>query len=315
MTDERLNEEANAVLEKAREEAVQCGNDRISVVHIFAAILKSGLNTAVRALFNVGIDLRRVAEEVERLQQRIPMTTDNSQEPVVTDGYKNVVESAVRHAGICGHTWVGPEHLLVGLTYKDDNPLFAVFANFGLTPDVVRHTATITLSFESNVLYAPTLPTLQRENHVELWQGLSPSDAYKESESRNAGMGLVVRTATDYIWVDPPTRAVIERNSRAMLLVIGQRRDSGRRFWCVSAEYDSPPWPSRTEYPSQDEYLRRMIEKAREMNDSTLQELRSRRVTPAQVSDAEKRSERERDVSRRPTVSERDLYTQPKRRR
>jgi len=92
---------------------------------------------AAQVLANLGVDLRRVRSEIEK----IVGTGDNVMllgEIPFTPRAKKVLEYAVEEAQHMGHSYVGTEHLLLGLIREEEGVAARVLENLGLRLDVVR---------------------------------------------------------------------------------------------------------------------------------------------------------------------------------
>ncbi|MDE2489301.1 MAG: ATP-dependent Clp protease ATP-binding subunit, partial [Elusimicrobia bacterium] len=121
----------------AQEEAKRLNHDYVGTEHILLGLIALGEGVAAQVLANLGVDLRRVRSEIEK----IVGTGDNVMllgEIPFTPRAKKVLEYAVEEAQHMGHSYVGTEHLLLGLIREEEGVAARVLENLGLRLDVVR---------------------------------------------------------------------------------------------------------------------------------------------------------------------------------
>ena len=133
----RFTERAQRVILIAQEEAKRLNHDYVGTEHILLGLIALGEGVAAQVLSNLGVDLRRVRSEIEK----IVGTGDNVMllgEIPFTPRAKKVLEYAVEEAQHMGHSYVGTEHLLLGLIREEEGVAARVLENLGLRLDVVR---------------------------------------------------------------------------------------------------------------------------------------------------------------------------------
>src|SRR5882724_6294899 len=133
----RFTERAQRVILIAQEEAKRLNHDYVGTEHILLGLIALGEGVAAQVLANLGVDLRRVRSEVEK----IVGTGDNVMllgEIPFTPRAKKVLEYAVEEAQNMGHSHVGTEHLLLGLIREEEGVAARVLENLGVRLDVVR---------------------------------------------------------------------------------------------------------------------------------------------------------------------------------
>ena len=133
----RFTERAQRVILIAQEEAKRLNHDYVGTEHILLGLIALGEGVAAQVLANLGVDLRRVRSEIEK----IVGTGDNVMllgEIPFTPRAKKVLEYAVEEAQHMGHSYVGTEHLLLGLIREEEGGAARVLENLGLRLDVVR---------------------------------------------------------------------------------------------------------------------------------------------------------------------------------
>ncbi|MBI4678601.1 MAG: ATP-dependent Clp protease ATP-binding subunit [Elusimicrobia bacterium] len=133
----RFTERAQRVILIAQEEAKRLNHDYVGTEHILLGLIALGEGVAAQVLANLGVDLRRVRAEIEK----IVGTGDNVMllgEIPFTPRAKKVLEYAVEEAQHMGHSYVGTEHLLLGLIREEEGVAARVLENLGLKLEVVR---------------------------------------------------------------------------------------------------------------------------------------------------------------------------------
>src|SRR3982750_335997 len=133
----RFTERAQRVILIAQEEAKRLNHDYVGTEHILLGLIALGEGVAAQVLANLGVDLRRVRSEIEK----IVGTGDNVMllgEIPFTPRAKKVLEYAVEEAQHMGHSYVGTEHLLLGMIREEEGVAARVLENLGLRLDVVR---------------------------------------------------------------------------------------------------------------------------------------------------------------------------------
>jgi ATP-dependent Clp protease ATP-binding subunit ClpC len=133
----RFTERAQRVILIAQEEAKRLNHDYVGTEHLLLGLIALGEGVAAQVLANLGVDLRRVRSEIEK----IVGTGDNVMllgEIPFTPRAKKVLELAVEEAQNMGHNYVGTEHLLLGLIREEEGVAARVLENIGVRLDVVR---------------------------------------------------------------------------------------------------------------------------------------------------------------------------------
>ncbi len=104
----RFTERAQQVLVLAQEEAKRLNHNFIGTEHLLLGLGREGSGIAARALQNMGVDLSRVRQEVERIT---PKGGQAIQQGIsYTPRAKRVVELAIEESQNLGHNYVGTEH-------------------------------------------------------------------------------------------------------------------------------------------------------------------------------------------------------------
>lgn len=105
---------AQQVLALARKEAERFNHNYVGTEHLLLGLIKLGQGVAVNVLERMGLELERVRVEVEKQVGSGPEQTISSQIPY-TPRVKKVLSLAEKEAKQLNHSYVGTEHILLGL--------------------------------------------------------------------------------------------------------------------------------------------------------------------------------------------------------
>jgi ATP-dependent Clp protease ATP-binding subunit ClpC len=110
---------AQQVLALARKEADRFNHNYLGTEHLLLGLIKLGQGVAVNVLQGMGIDLETVRMEVEKQTGTGPDQKMIGNIPY-TPRVKKVLDLARREAKNLNHTYIGTEHLLLGLLREGD---------------------------------------------------------------------------------------------------------------------------------------------------------------------------------------------------
>ena len=106
------------VLAMAREEAIRLQHDYVGTEHILLGLIREGEGVAAAVLTNLNVDLDAVHEGVEESVRKGKATIALGELPY-TSRAKKVLEYAMAEAREMNHSYVGTEHLLLGLLREE----------------------------------------------------------------------------------------------------------------------------------------------------------------------------------------------------
>ena len=133
---------AQQVLALARKEADRFNHNFVGTEHLLLGLIKLGQGVAVNVLQKMGLDLETVRMEVEKQVGTGPDQKMIGNIPY-TPRVKKVLALAATEARALNHTYVGTEHILLGLLREADGVAALVLADFA--PDIAAagrcHTA------------------------------------------------------------------------------------------------------------------------------------------------------------------------------
>ena len=124
----------------ANQEAQRFNHEYIGTEHILIGLVQERTGVAASILKKLGVDLRKIRLEVEKIVQHGPAGERVSMDRLpYTPRAKTAIEYAVDEAHKLGNGTIGAEHLLLGLLREKEGVAFTVFENLGLNPDEVRN--------------------------------------------------------------------------------------------------------------------------------------------------------------------------------
>ncbi len=106
------------VLAMAREEAIRLQHDYVGTEHILLGLIREGEGVAAAVLTNLNVDLDQIHERVEESVRKGKATIALGELPY-TSRAKKVLEFAMAEARDFSHSYVGTEHLLLGLLREE----------------------------------------------------------------------------------------------------------------------------------------------------------------------------------------------------
>jgi ATP-dependent Clp protease ATP-binding subunit ClpC len=131
----RFTERAQKVLALAQEEAIRLAHSNIGTEHILLGLVREGEGIAAKALTALGLSPEKIQKEVEGL---IGKGTEKSQTIHYTPRAKKVIELSMDEARKLGHSYVGTEHILLGLIREGEGVAARVLGNLGVSLNKAR---------------------------------------------------------------------------------------------------------------------------------------------------------------------------------
>ena len=128
---------AQQVLALARKEADRFNHNYVGTEHLLLGLIKLGQGVAVNVLLKMGLDLETVRMEVEKQVGAGPDQKMIGNIPY-TPRVKRVLSLAAEEAKALNHTYVGTEHVLLGLLREGDGVAARVLKNMNVNIDKTR---------------------------------------------------------------------------------------------------------------------------------------------------------------------------------
>jgi ATP-dependent Clp protease ATP-binding subunit ClpC len=134
---ERFTERAKHVVSAAREEATRLCSEYVRTEHILLGLCRETDGIAARALESLGVDLDAVYMEIEQQVQK-GTAVISSEEISFTPRAKKVLELAVEEARHFNHSYIGTEHILLGLVKEGEGIAAKVLQDMKIDLDKVK---------------------------------------------------------------------------------------------------------------------------------------------------------------------------------
>ena len=133
---ERFTDRTRRVVVLAQEEARMLNHGYIGTEHILLGLIREGDGYAARTLESLGISLDAVRQQVEEIIGR-------GQQPPsghipFTPRAKKVLELSLRESRQLGHSYIGTEHILLGLLREGDGVAAQALVTLGADLNRVR---------------------------------------------------------------------------------------------------------------------------------------------------------------------------------
>src|SRR5215469_3946683 len=129
---------AQQVLALARKEADRFNHNYVGTEHLLLGLIKLGQGVAVNVLQKMGLDLERVRMEVEKHVGSHPETKMIGNIPY-TPRVKKVLALAAKEAKALNHSYIGTEHILLGLLREGEGVAARVLKSLEVDPARTRN--------------------------------------------------------------------------------------------------------------------------------------------------------------------------------
>ncbi len=126
------------VLSSADDEAARLQHEYIGTEHLLLGLLTDEDGVGVAVLHNLGVDFSVLRREVEKAIKRGLADNQALEERPFTTPAKRVLELAAAEAQALGHSYVGTEHLLLGLLVERMGIGGQVLNAAGISADAAR---------------------------------------------------------------------------------------------------------------------------------------------------------------------------------
>ncbi len=148
---------AQQVLALARKEADRFNHNFVGTEHLLLGLIKLGQGVAVNVLQKMGLDLETVRMEVEKQVGTGPDQKMIGNIPY-TPRVKKVLALAAKEARALTHTYVGTEHILLGLLREGDGVAARVLKNLDVDIEQTRQEILKELDPNFNAQEEPAVP-------------------------------------------------------------------------------------------------------------------------------------------------------------
>ncbi len=141
---DKFSERARRVLTSAQEEAQRLNHSYIGTEHLLLGLIREEEGVGAKVLANLGVTLSKVRSAVEYIIGRGEKAATG--EIGLTPRAKRVIELAIDEARHLGHSYIGTEHLLLGLLHEGEGVAASVLESFGVSLEQARAETTRVLS-------------------------------------------------------------------------------------------------------------------------------------------------------------------------
>lgn len=180
-------------LAMAREEAARLHHEYVGTEHILLGMLCRDEGVAMAVLRELAVDTDRMRTTIEEtVQQGKASHVTGPDLPYTTRG-KQSLELAMREARTLGHSYVGSEHLLLGLLREGKGLAAQVLHDAGVSEDLARAKTLKLLGAEPparSVLPATLPPEDRREPVLVVVEVRYESGWLQRREFRTAGEAI-----------------------------------------------------------------------------------------------------------------------------
>src|SRR4026208_1398474 len=133
-----FTERVRKVLAMAREEAARLHHKYVGTEHILLGLIREGEGVAATVLQNLSVELDDVQQKIEETVKKGKAAQATGPDLPYTSRAKKVLELAMSEARELNHSYVGTEHLLLGLIREEKGIAAQVLVDAGLSLDGAR---------------------------------------------------------------------------------------------------------------------------------------------------------------------------------
>src|SRR6516225_3753755 len=133
-----FTERVRKVLAMAREEAARLHHEYVGTEHILLGLIREGEGVAAAVLQNMNVDLDEVQQKIEDTVKKGNAQQTTGPDLPYTSRAKKVLELAMSEARELNHSYVGTEHLLLGLLREEKGIAAQVLTDAGVDLNAAR---------------------------------------------------------------------------------------------------------------------------------------------------------------------------------
>ena len=126
------------VLQMAREESARLHHEYVGTEHILLGLIREGEGVAAAVLTNLNVDLDDIQQKIEETVKKGKAAAAPGPDLPYTSRAKKVLELAMTEARELNHSYVGTEHLLLGLLREEKGIAAQVLTDAGVTLEQSR---------------------------------------------------------------------------------------------------------------------------------------------------------------------------------
>ncbi len=133
---ERFTERVRKILHIAREEALKFRHSFIGTEHLLLAMIKEGEGVGAMVLLNLGVELNELLKAIE---SSVTMGSGGKIDVTLGNEAKVCLNYAMEEAKNLGHTYVGTEHLLLGIIRTEGSIGAQILSSMGIDYEVAKN--------------------------------------------------------------------------------------------------------------------------------------------------------------------------------
>ena len=133
-----FTERVRKVLAMAREEAARLHHEYVGTEHILLGLIREGEGVAAAVLNNLSVDLEEIQQKIEETVKKGKAAQATGPDLPYTSRAKKVLELAMGEARELNHSYVGTEHLLLGLLREEKGIAAQVLTDAGVNLEAAR---------------------------------------------------------------------------------------------------------------------------------------------------------------------------------
>jgi ATP-dependent Clp protease ATP-binding subunit ClpC len=122
----------------AREEAARLHHEYVGTEHILLGLIREGEGVAAAVLQNLNVDLEEIQQKIEETVKKGKAAAATGPDLPYTSRAKKVLELAMTEARELNHSYVGTEHLLLGLLREEKGIAAQVLTDAGVNLEQSR---------------------------------------------------------------------------------------------------------------------------------------------------------------------------------
>ncbi len=133
-----FTERVRKVLAMAREEAARLHHEYVGTEHILLGLIREGEGVAAAVLQHLNVELEEIQLKIEETVKKGKAAQATGPDLPYTSRAKKVLELAMGEARELGHSYVGTEHLLLGLLREEKGIAAQVLADANVSLEAAR---------------------------------------------------------------------------------------------------------------------------------------------------------------------------------
>ena len=133
-----FTERVRKVLAMAREEAARLHHEYVGTEHILLGLIREGEGVAATVLQNLSVELDEIQQKIEETVKKGKAAQTTGPDLPYTSRAKKILELAMSASRELNHSYVGTEHLLLGLLDERKGIAAQVLTTLGATAENAR---------------------------------------------------------------------------------------------------------------------------------------------------------------------------------